>query len=79
MTALERRFRWLLHAYPAWYRRERAGEMLDTLLEASPPGRRWPSIRDSRALVVGGPATRLTERSPGRTSATFGMGSAAMS
>ncbi len=54
MTALERRFRWLLHAYPAWYRRERAGEMLDTLLEASPPVRRWPSIRDSRALVVGG-------------------------
>ncbi len=54
MTALERRFRWLLHAYPAWYRRERAGEMLDTLLEASLPGRRWPSIRDSRALVVGG-------------------------
>jgi hypothetical protein len=54
VTPLERRCRWLLHAYPAWYRRERAGEMLGTLLEASPPGRRWPSFRDARALVVGG-------------------------
>ena len=54
MTGLERRCRWLLRAYPAWYRRERAGEMLGTLLEASPPGRRWPSFRDARALVIGG-------------------------
>ena len=54
MSALERHCGWLLHAYPAWYRRERAGEMLDTLLEASPPGRRWPSFRDARSLVIGG-------------------------
>ena len=54
MTPLERRCRWLLRAYPAWYRRDRAGEMLGTLLEASPPGRRWPSFRDARALVTGG-------------------------
>ena len=54
MTPLERRCRWLLRAYPAWYRRDRAGEMLGTLLEASPPGRRWPSVRDARALVIGG-------------------------
>lgn len=54
MTGLERRCRWLLLAYPAWYRRERSGEMLGTLLEASPPGRRWPSFRDARALVIGG-------------------------
>jgi len=53
MTPLERRCRRLLRAYPAWYRRERSGEMLDTLLEASPPGRRWPSFRDTRALVLG--------------------------
>jgi hypothetical protein len=51
---LERHCGWLLYAYPAWYRRERAGEMLGTLLEASPPGRRWPSFRDARALVIGG-------------------------
>ena len=54
MTPLERRCRWLLRAYPAWYRRDRAGEMLGTLLEASGPGQRWPSLRDARALVTGG-------------------------
>ena len=54
MTGLERRCRWLLRAYPGWYRRKRGEEMLDTLLEASPPGRKWPSVRDARALVIGG-------------------------
>jgi hypothetical protein len=54
MSALERHCRWLLHAYPRWYRRDRAGEMLGTLLEASPRGRSWPSFRDTRALVIGG-------------------------
>jgi hypothetical protein len=54
VTPLERHCGWLLHAYPAWYRRERAGEMLGTLLEATPPGRSWPSFRDARALVIGG-------------------------
>jgi len=53
VTRLERRCRWLLRAYPGWYRRERAGEMLDTLLEASPPGRNWPSFREARALAIG--------------------------
>ena len=54
MTPLERRCRWLLLAYPASYRRSRGEEMLGTLLEASPPGRRWPSVCDARALVIGG-------------------------
>ncbi len=54
MTSLERRCRWLLRAYPAWYRRDRAGEMLGTLLAASGPGPSWPSFRDARALVTGG-------------------------
>ena len=54
MTALERRSRWLLRAYPARYRRERGEEILGTLLEDSPPGRRWPSPRDARALIMGG-------------------------
>jgi hypothetical protein len=54
VTGLERRCRWLLRAYPAWYRRERSGEMLGTLVEASRPGRSWPSFRDARALVIGG-------------------------
>jgi hypothetical protein len=54
VTPLERHCGWLLHAYPSWYRRERAGEMLDTLLEASPPGMMWPSFRDARSLIIGG-------------------------
>jgi hypothetical protein len=54
VTPLERRCGWLLRAYPAWYRRERAGEMLGTLLEASPPDQRWPSFRDARSLIIGG-------------------------
>ncbi len=58
MSPLERRCRWLLRAYPAWYRRDRGGEMLGTLLEASPPGARWPSFRDARALAIGGARVR---------------------
>jgi hypothetical protein len=54
VSSLERRCRRLLCAYPAWYRHGRGEEMLGTLLEASPPGRRWPSFRDTRALVTGG-------------------------
>jgi hypothetical protein len=54
MTALERRCRWLLRAYPAWYRRERGDEMLGTLMEASPPDRSRPLLRDARALIMGG-------------------------
>jgi hypothetical protein len=54
VTPLERRCRLLLRVYPAWYRRKRADEMLETLLEASQPGQRWPSARDTRALVLGG-------------------------
>jgi hypothetical protein len=54
MTALERRCRRLLRAYPAWYRAERGEEMLATLLEASPPSAQWPSPRDVRALIMGG-------------------------
>jgi len=58
VSALERRYRWLLYAYPAWYRRHRAGEMLGTLLEASPSGARRPSFRDAWALVIGGVRVR---------------------
>jgi hypothetical protein len=54
VTPLERHCGWMLRAYPAWYRRERAGEMLGTLLETSPPGGRWPSFRDTRGLIIGG-------------------------
>jgi hypothetical protein len=51
---LERRARILLHAYPADYRRDRAEEIIATLLEATPRGRAYPSGRDSLALIAGG-------------------------
>jgi hypothetical protein len=54
MTALERRCRLLLLAYPARYRRARAEEMLGTLLEATPDDHRWPAWHEGRALAVGG-------------------------
>ncbi len=53
VSALERRCRWLLRAYPAAYRRERGDEMIGTLLETTPDGRAWPRSRDVRALAVG--------------------------
>ncbi|GAB3341912.1 hypothetical protein RMN56_14785 [Micromonospora halotolerans] len=53
MTELERRYRWLLRAYPRAYRQYRADEMLETLLATADNTRR-PSLREAAALVVGG-------------------------
>ncbi|MFG2165852.1 hypothetical protein [Micromonospora chersina] len=53
MTELERRYRWLLRAYPRAYRQYRADEMLETLLATADDTRR-PSLREAVALVVGG-------------------------
>jgi hypothetical protein len=58
MTRLERRCRWLLHAYPASYRAERGEEILGTLLENAAPGMAWPTRREARALVLGGVRVR---------------------
>jgi hypothetical protein len=64
MTALERRCRLLLRAYPAAYRQQRGEEIIGTLLEATPQGRSWPLARDVRGLAVGGLRARaaLTRR-----------------
>jgi hypothetical protein len=61
MSPLERRSRLLLRAYPAAYRRERGDEILATLLEATPEGRRRPLLRDIRALITGGLRARAAE------------------
>jgi len=61
MTKLERHCQLLLRAYPAAYRRERATEMLGTLVETTPAGRTWPLPRDSRALLLGGLRTRSAQ------------------
>ena len=74
MTALERRSRRLLRAYPARYRRERGEEILGTLLDDSPPGRRWPSPRDARALIMGGLRVRAGLNQPQATAAGIRLG-----
>lgn len=61
MTTLERRYRSLLRAYPAWYRAERGGEILGTLLEASAADRSWPAARDAGALILGGLRVRASQ------------------
>jgi len=65
-SPLERHARLLLRAYPAEYRAERGGEILDTLLEGTPDGRGWPTPRDSVSLVTGGLRARadLNRRVP---------------
>jgi hypothetical protein len=63
---LERRARALLRAYPAEYRDGRAEEIIGTLLEAAPPGRSFPSVREAWSLVAGGRHARAARnRRPG--------------
>jgi hypothetical protein len=63
---LERRARALLRAYPAEYRHGRAEEIVGTLLEAAPPGRSFPPVREAWSLVAGGRHARAARnRSPG--------------
>jgi hypothetical protein len=53
-VVLERRFRLLLRAYPPEYRAERGEEILSTLLDSVPAGRRAPSFADAVDLVGNG-------------------------
>ncbi|MFI7081393.1 hypothetical protein ACIBO1_29235 [Micromonospora sp. NPDC049903] len=59
MSGLESRYRHLLRAYPADYRRERGEEIVGTYLDLADPGRRWPSVADAADLVRGGLRQRL--------------------
>ncbi|HEY2791358.1 MAG TPA: hypothetical protein VGJ28_03320 [Micromonosporaceae bacterium] len=51
---LERRYRRLMWFYPAAYRRQRSGEIIDTLLQGAEDGQRRPTVRNAVALAVGG-------------------------
>jgi hypothetical protein len=57
-TSLERRYRRLLRANPAAYRRRRGDELLATLLEAAAPGQRHPGLRETLGLLGGGLSAR---------------------
>lgn len=65
MTTLERRYRWLLRAYPTGYRSDYGDELLDVLMDTAEPGRAIPSIREAAALVSGGVRTRITQAAQG--------------
>ncbi|MBL6275821.1 hypothetical protein JMF97_06565 [Micromonospora fiedleri] len=59
MNELERRYRRLLRAYPADYRRERGDEIIGTYLDLAGPDRRWPSLAEATDLGRGGLRQRL--------------------
>ncbi|GAA4452205.1 hypothetical protein [Phytohabitans houttuyneae] len=59
MDELERRYRRLMRAYPAGYRREREEEIVATLLDAAPPGRSRPTAADAADILVAGVRTRF--------------------
>ena len=54
VSLLMRRTRQLLRFYPPGYRAHRGEEILDTLLETTPPGRGWPPTREVASVIGGG-------------------------
>ncbi|HEV7709362.1 MAG TPA: hypothetical protein VGP16_14280 [Asanoa sp.] len=56
---LSRRYRWLLHTYPAGYRDSRGEEIVGLLLDAARPGRRWPTPAEAADLLFGGLRRRM--------------------
>jgi hypothetical protein len=52
--ALARRYELLMRAYPAAYRRQRAGEIIDTMLEAAGPEQSRPTLGEAAAMLLGG-------------------------
>lgn len=74
MSPLERRCRLLLLAYPASYRRDRGEEIMGTLLEATPDGRKRPMMRDAQALILGGLRARAAQNRGLSTAANLRFG-----
>lgn len=58
-VVLARRYRRLLVAYPAEYRRRRGAEIVDTLLDLAPDGRRRPAVSEAVNLLACGLRARL--------------------
>jgi len=65
---LERRYRRLLRAYPAAYRRDHEQEILTTLGESSRLGQCWPAPREAWALVAAGVRARALAAGGGSSS-----------
>jgi hypothetical protein len=75
-SSLERHARLLLRAYPPAYRAQRGAEILDTLLEVTPPGYSWPQARDTRSLLAAGLRARAARN--GRLGAAVSIRQAAL-
>ncbi|MFI6484150.1 hypothetical protein ACIBH1_39935 [Nonomuraea sp. NPDC050663] len=65
MSRLERRYRWLLRAYPTGYRSDYGDELLGVLLDRAEPTRASPPAREAWALVLGGVRARIVEAAQG--------------
>ncbi|WP_433435652.1 hypothetical protein [Nonomuraea sp. CA-141351] len=65
VTALERRYRRLLLAYPRKYRAAHGDELLDLLLESADPGRTVPVLREAWGLLTGGVRSRIAHQATG--------------
>jgi hypothetical protein len=61
-SVLRRRYQRLLAVYPSDWRVANETVVLDTLLEAAGPARRWPSPRETLALLVGGARAWIGQR-----------------
>ncbi|GAA3254277.1 hypothetical protein [Nonomuraea helvata] len=64
-TALERRYRRLLRAYPRKYRAAHGDELLDVLLESADAGRTVPALREAWGLLTGGVRSRVAHQATG--------------
>ncbi len=53
VSALERRYRWLIAAYPPGHRRIHGDEMMGVLLASARPSQRWPRLADAADLMLG--------------------------
>ncbi|SEG98205.1 hypothetical protein SAMN05444920_111236 [Nonomuraea solani] len=65
MSALERRYRRLLLAYPRQYRSAHGDELLDVLLESAGPGRTIPAFKEAWGLLLGGVRSRIVHQATG--------------
>jgi hypothetical protein len=61
-SVLRRRYQRLLAVCPGDWRAANETVVLDTLLEAAGPSRRWPSAREALALLIGGGRAWATPR-----------------
>jgi hypothetical protein len=59
---LERRYRRLLAAYPAAFRREYGQEILSVLMAGAEQGQRWPRLAEAADLLRSATFTRLRTR-----------------